>query len=501
MKTILELSNTEAEQFFTQAENYCNIDLPKYFNFQPLLNALSNDNAAIDTIGKEKAKKYQNVNYKLYNNKDGAFAWRQLQLINPGLYIQLVKYITKRDNWKIIINRFSEFQKNQHIQCCSLPLLTIENDNPKRDTILNWWDNIEQRSIELALEYNCMLNTDITDCYGSIYTHSISWALHGKLESQKNSQNGGPKLLGDNIDIYIRNMSSGQTNGIPQGSVLMDFIAEIVLGYADLQLIEQIDAYNASCCNSQCIEDYKILRYRDDYRIFGNNQETLVKIAKILTGVLQDLNFRINTHKTFITSNIIKDLIKADKYYWNEMKQETENLQKHLLIIHSLSQKYPNSGSLARALDSFYRSLYPLKILNTTNIKVLVSILIDIAYRNPRVYPISCAIIGKLLLLETDKSIKDNIYKAIKIKFNMIPNAGYMQVWLQRLTLKINEQEEYVEKLCQVVNNNQLDIWEIGWAHEKVKRIFNDNPIINREVIENMTEIPAPDEIKTLWTY
>lgn len=185
MKTILELSNTEAEQFFTQAENYCNIDLPKYFNFQPLLNALSNDNAAIDTIGKEKAKKYQNVNYKLYNNKDGAFAWRQLQLINPGLYIQLVKYITKRDNWKIIINRFSEFQKNQHIQCCSLPLLTIENDNPKRDTILNWWDNIEQRSIELALEYNCMLNTDITDCYGSIYTHSISWALHGKLESQK----------------------------------------------------------------------------------------------------------------------------------------------------------------------------------------------------------------------------------------------------------------------------------------------------------------------------
>ena len=41
MKTILEISNVEAEQFFVQAENYCNIDLPKYFNFQPLLNALS----------------------------------------------------------------------------------------------------------------------------------------------------------------------------------------------------------------------------------------------------------------------------------------------------------------------------------------------------------------------------------------------------------------------------------------------------------------------------
>ena len=501
MKTILEISNTEAEQFFVQAENYCNIDLPKYFNFQPLLNALSNDNAAIGTIGKDKIKKFQNVNYKLYNNKDGAFAWRPLQLINPALYIQLVKFITKKDNWGIIINRFSEFQKNQHIQCCSLPLFSFGNENPKKDAILNWWDNIEQQSIELALEYNCMLNTDITDCYGSIYTHSISWAIHGKKESQENSHNGGPKLLGDEIDTYIRNMSSGQTNGIPQGSVLMDFIAEIVLGYVDLQLIEEIDAYNANCCKSLCIEDYKILRYRDDYRIFGNSQETLVKIAKILTGVLQDLNFRINTQKTFITSNIIKDSIKADKYYWNEITHETENLQKYLLTIHSLSQKYPNSGSLARALDSFYRSLYPLKILNAINIKVLVSILVDIAYKNPRVYPIICAIIGKLLLLETDKSRKDNIYKAIKLKFNGIPNAGYMLVWLQRITLKINEQEEYDEKICQMVNNEHLSLWETNWAHERIKRIFNDNPIIDKEEIESMTEIPDPTEIKTVWSY
>ena len=166
-----------------------------------------------------------------------------------------------------------------------------------------------------------------------------------------------------------------------------------------------------------------------------------------------------------------------------------------------MSQKYPNSGILARSLYSFYRSLYPLKILNATNIKVLVSILVDIAYKNPRVYPIICAIIGKLLLLETDKSRKDNIYKAIKLKFNGIPNAGYMLVWLQRITLKINEQEEYDEKICQMVNNEHLSLWETNWAHERIKRIFNDNPIIDKEEIESMTEIPDPTEIKTVWSY
>ena len=56
MKTIIEVSNIEAEQFFVQAANYCNIDLPKYFNFQPLLTALLNDNAAISTIGKDRPK-------------------------------------------------------------------------------------------------------------------------------------------------------------------------------------------------------------------------------------------------------------------------------------------------------------------------------------------------------------------------------------------------------------------------------------------------------------
>lgn len=46
-------------------------------------------------------------------------------------------------------------------------------------------------------------------------------------------EKGKPGLLGNMIDTYMQGMQYGQTNGIPQGSVLFDFIAEIVLGYAD----------------------------------------------------------------------------------------------------------------------------------------------------------------------------------------------------------------------------------------------------------------------------
>ena len=148
-----------------------------------------------------------------------------------------------------------------------------------------------------------MAITDITNCYGSIYTHSISWALEGKEEAKKNKQN--KKTLGNQIDQIIRAMSYGQTNGIPQGSVLMDFIAEIILGYADLQLGKKIKKNN--------IEDYCILRFRDDYRIFAKNEFDLKMILKYLTEVLIDLNFKLNSNKTLITDDIITNSIKKDK--------------------------------------------------------------------------------------------------------------------------------------------------------------------------------------------
>lgn len=49
----------------------------------------------------------------------------------------------------------------------------------------------------------------------------------------------------------------------------MDFIAEIVLGYADTQLAEKMEKEN--------ITRYQILRYRNDYRIFVNNPQLVKK--------------------------------------------------------------------------------------------------------------------------------------------------------------------------------------------------------------------------------
>ena len=218
----------------------------------------------------DRPNKHENVNYKFLNNKDGKFAWRPLQLIHPALYVSLVHAITNEENWNFIINRIKDFRQNPRIKCYSLPIRSESSLSDRAATILNWWDKIEQKSIELALDFGYAIHTDVTDCYGSIYTHSIAWALHTKPVAKK--ERDDKWLIGNVIDQHLQEMSNGQTNGIPQGSTLMDFIAEIVLGYSDLELTGRIEELS--------IKDYQIIRYRDDYRIFTNNPQDAELILK-----------------------------------------------------------------------------------------------------------------------------------------------------------------------------------------------------------------------------
>jgi len=126
--------------------------------------------------------------------------------------VVLVHKITEESHWKFIVERFKYFQSNVKIRCCGIPISPKEEKKTnKAATVINWWETIEQQSLELSLYFNCMLNTDITDCYGAIYTHTIPWALHEK-DVAKQCRND-KRLIGNQIDKTIQEMQNGQTNG------------------------------------------------------------------------------------------------------------------------------------------------------------------------------------------------------------------------------------------------------------------------------------------------
>lgn len=197
-KTLIDLEHKEAKEFLLEEKSYINFDLPDYFKFEPLLKKLDEQftsliaNNNLDNILKS-LKKVEGANYKLLSNKDGKYAWRPFELIHPFIYISLVSKITKPAYWKEIQNKFKKFKENKKIQCCSLTAVPNSKDKKEEETdenqksaqIHKWWEESEQQSLSLALNYRYMMQTDITDCYGSIYTHSIPWAIHTKKVAKK----------------------------------------------------------------------------------------------------------------------------------------------------------------------------------------------------------------------------------------------------------------------------------------------------------------------------
>lgn len=306
MKTILDLSNVKAYRYFMEPENYCNVSFPVYISFKNILEYIEKTvgnkdlNAILKNPNKGNPSSFENVNHTILMKKDGKYAYRPIQIANPYLYYLLVRIITNKGNWTALKKRFEEFKVSQIEVTSILKVKGKKDKSHKAASVTSWWENVEQRSIELSLKYRYMFVTDITNCYASMYTHTIAWALMGKEEAKKKMQSKG--LLGNIIDHYIQGMQLGQTNGIPQGSVLFDFIAEIILGYADKRLADKL--------STNSIEKYTILRYRDDYRIFSNSKDELEKIAFFLQEVLTELNLQLNTKKTILTEDVVTDSIK-----------------------------------------------------------------------------------------------------------------------------------------------------------------------------------------------
>lgn len=140
--------------------------------------------------------------------------------------------------------------------------------------------------------------------------------------------------------------------------MLFDFLSEIVLGYSDLLLHEAIERANITA-------PYKILRFRDDYRVFCNDKNQLEKISYILQDVLGMFNFLMNSKKTKMSDNIVTDSIKVDKlaYIYNtpifkgKEHMDFDSYEKSLLYILLFSREHPDGGQIKVMLHELDKRL------------------------------------------------------------------------------------------------------------------------------------------------
>jgi RNA-directed DNA polymerase len=488
-KSIIEMTHEEARAFLLKGKSYCRFDLPKYIKFDSLLADIDgklNEYRLSDISNRPDL--HENVNYTIYDNKDGKYAWRPMQLINPVLYVGLVHELTSEANWEIIRGRFNTFHADSKIECLSLPQESLTDESDQAEQVHSWWTGIEQKSIELSLDYDYLVTADITDCYGSIYTHSIAWAVHTKEVAKIPANRNNVDLIGVTCDKFMQKMSNGQTNGLPQGSVLIDLLSELVLGYIDSIIIERINSIIANA-------EFRILRYRDDYRIFTESSMDAEIILKILTEVLIDFGLKLNSKKTVISTNVVRSSIKDDKLSWINKIHRSTSLQKTLLIIHSHAHEHNNAGSLVRALFEYYKVIKDREI-ESDRITPLISILVDIGYNNPRTIPIVAASISTLFSKLESEEIKRNLFNRIQKRFSKRPNTGFVSIWLQRVIITQLDDISFSESICNLVQGQNQQIWNTDWiTSNEIKRILDPHKIIDRELLSSAPNTIEYDEI------
>lgn len=497
-KTILDLNEVEAERFFLRGDSYFDIELPKYFQFSKFL---YNINRAYKTanVKPEQAYKYDDVNYSIYANKDGNYAWRRFQLINPILYIDFINLLVNRNNWNEIKSRFKKLQKfcKDKIICTSIPIAYPRlHKNIKSTQILEWWEKTEQAALSYANEYSFIITTDIADCYPSIYTHTISWALYG-LNKAKRCKNQ-KSLLGNKIDKKIMNLQYGQTNGIPQGSIMMTLFAELILAYADYLLVMNLKKYKL---------EYKIIRYRDDYKIFVNSQSHGEIIIKELSKTLLLLNLKLNSTKTKFYDNFIEGSIKDDKL--NAIQQENTfsagAIYKRLINIYLFLCKNQNSKQMAKYLieinNSILMSIENNKF-NKDSIPPLIGLCISISLKNPSIAINCCQIISTLIeqLGEEDAIL---IIKQITNKFSSLQYSLLIKLYIQRIGLAYGLCDEFSEKICEFVKKEKngepcknIDLWNHKWINDAnfMNLICNEKFILIK-IIDNLDKKISKKEI------
>ncbi|RMH46029.1 MAG: RNA-directed DNA polymerase [Gammaproteobacteria bacterium] len=496
MRKVIDLSCEEARAYFLKGSSYFNSDVPPYISFEPILTEVASilGSDGFNGFKSSNPNDLLGVNYGLLANKDGRFAWRPLELIHPAIYVSLVNLICDADNWATLQKRFSDFE-NGIVECCSIPVVADSDEKDVAAQIRSWWVNVEQRSLVYSLEFSHILHTDVVNCYGSLYTHSIPWAIHGIRESKERKRD--KSLLGNRIDAHIQAGRYGQTNGISQGSVLMDFIAELVLGFVDEQINMELGGST----------DFRILRYRDDYRIFANSDDRVEEILKVVSQKLMLVGMNLGVSKTLLSRNVVEGSIKQDKLAGIDLQDlgdaNAKTVQKQLLRLHSFGRRFPNSGALRRLVSEFHRKIAA-QTEKPDDLEVQIAIATDIGFVSPSTFPAIAGILSHLISLASEEE-KPRLWGKVRDKMKRVPHNGYLELWLQRVIQPLGIPFDSDEPICQIVNGESVELWKNDWIASKDLMTALDTSKIVVKPIAEVEEVIKPEEIEIFtqraWAY
>jgi len=158
-----------------------------------------------------------------------------------------------------------------------------------------------------------------------------------------------------------------------------------------------------------------------------------------------------------------------------------------LIELKILGDKFPNCGQLIKALNEFYDNR--ISVLNSSKNQLpdtyqLISIVTSIMVKNPRTIQSCVAILHKLLEFLENKEEAEEIINSILKKFNSLPNADLVEIWIQNISVRLDRSKKYKNLLSQKIADNSILLWNSDWL--KPEKRINETLLIDEDKISEL---------------
>ncbi|MDN3642917.1 RNA-directed DNA polymerase [Lutimonas halocynthiae] len=316
-----------------------------------------------------------------YENMRNINVPRLLAIPNPIGYHNLIKTIV--DNWDELTTFISEKTSNQLYKVSKVHIRKKKDSKSLFEMNYKTYEDEPNKDVDLIIGKRYKVHGDISNCFPSIYSHSIPWALLGKATAKRKSND---KLLWQNqLDFYVRNIKNQETNGLLIGPHSSNLISELILISIDHELVKM---------------KYKFTRHIDDYVCYTKHKEEAEKFLVDLNHELKKYELSLNHKKSiidelphsFVSSWVRKLKNHRFKLYKNEEGKEFQSLKETEvfldLAIDLMHSEADNSAILNYALNMLSK-----KPLNSHAVNYLVKRVHHLCY----IYPYLIQIIDKLV--------------------------------------------------------------------------------------------------------
>jgi len=316
---------------------------------------------------------------------------------------------------------------------------------------------------KLEKRFRSLVQVDVSKCFHSIYTHTISWAIKNKFVAKRDIKKGG---FDQEFDSLMRRSNYNETNGILIGPEVSRIFAEIIFQDIDQKIICNLEEKKIRVGN-----EYDFRRYVDDYFVYFNDSNVRENVIEAINSELLHYKMHLNEAKTiiskrpFITNISICKLeisLLIEKMYTDRYSKDIKN--KKLLFVGNTGKKsnqlITELKSIVKRYEVPYSSIcnYCMSILYRKNVGFIST------YKNSAIDDETERLLIPWLLIDIDL-----LYFIHAMDPRIVPTDKLVRLLLEMMKLK------------EIISSNNYELIEKKMFDASIEaiRIFNtSSPVI-----------------------